>query len=333
MLDNDWIALLSAAALAFSVINYVLLDGTDLGVGVLLGVTRCSRQRRTMALTILPIWDANETWLVLGGGGLLALFPSAYAILLPALYLPFILMFLALILRAVALEFRDYSPNDVSKRVVDVLMGSGSLLASGTQGIVLGTLVQGVPNQGGQYEGNGWEWLGAFPLFCGVVLMMGYVWLGACWLYWRTEEELQERSKYQAKLLAIVTLVLLSVLVVWTMTLDTRYAHRLLNPHVWLLAAFALISLAVVFILGFRSRLAWLPLFAVLGLFVLAFVLMITVLYPLIVPPQLTIQAAASSPTSQVFMLVGFAVLIPVTLIYNTYGFRVFSEKVRAIHD
>jgi cytochrome d ubiquinol oxidase subunit II len=333
MADNDWITLLCAAALAFSVLSYVLLDGTDLGVGVLLGLTRCGKHRSAMVITILPIWDANETWLVLGGGGLLALFPLAYAILLPALYLPFILMFLALILRVVALEFRDYAPSDGIKRAVDGLLSVGSLLAGGCQGLVLGSLVQGIPNDGRQFSGNGWEWLGMFPLFCGAVLVLGYTWLGACWLYWRTEGELQQRSGRQASSLAIVTLLLLAVLVVWTTTLDTRYAYRLFDRLVWLPAATVLIALLIGFILGFQSRREYLPLFAALGVFVLAFALMIAALYPLIIPPHLTLQAAASSPTSQIFMLVGFAVLIPVTLFYNTYGFSVFSGKVRAARD
>ncbi|WP_415769300.1 cytochrome d ubiquinol oxidase subunit II [Pseudomonas sp. LB3P38] len=333
MLDTDWIVLLSAGALAFSVMNYVLLDGTDLGVGVLMGLTRCGKERRAMAVTILPIWDANETWLVLGGGGLLALFPLAYAILLPALYLPFILMFLALILRAVALEFRDYSPSDGFKRMVDGLLLVGSLLAGGSQGVVLGTLVQGVPNDGGQYIGDSTEWLNVFPLYCGAVLVVGYTWLGACWLYWRTVGDLQRRSSLQAKALALVTVVLLIALVAWTATLNTRYAQRLSDRLVWLPAVILLIALLIGFALGLRSRRHALPLFAALGVFVLAFALMITALYPLIIPPHLTLHAAASSPSSQIFILVGFAVLIPVTLIYNTYGFRVFSGKVRAVRD
>jgi cytochrome bd-type quinol oxidase subunit 2 len=333
MLDTDWIVLLSAAALAFSVMNYVLLDGTDLGVGVLMGLTRCGEDRRAMAVTILPIWDANETWLVLGGGGLLALFPLAYAILLPALYVPFILMFLALILRAITLEFRDYAPTNAIKRVVDVLLLCGSLLAGATQGIVLGTLVQGVPNNAGQYNGNGVEWLNVFPLFCGAVLVVGYTWLGACWLYWRTVDELQRRSALQAKTLGLVTVALLIVLVAWTATLDTRYAQRLAQWRVWMPALMLLMTLLIGFAFGFRSRRQSLPLIGALGVFVLAFALMIGVLFPMIVPPQLTLQAAASSRTSQMFMLVGFAVLIPVTLIYNTYGFSVFSGKVRVNHE
>ncbi|TPG80281.1 cytochrome d ubiquinol oxidase subunit II [Pseudomonas arsenicoxydans] len=333
MLDSDWIVLLSAGALAFSVMNYVLLDGTDLGVGVLMGLTHCGKDRRAMAVTILPIWDANETWLVLGGGGLLALFPLAYAILLPALYSPFILMFLALILRAVALEFRDYAPGHRTKRVVDGLLLCGSVLAGGTQGIVLGTLVLGVPNHAGQYSGDGAEWLNAFPVFCGAVLVVGYTWLGACWLYWRTVGELQRRSGLQAKMLAIVTVVLLIVLVVWTATLDTRYAQRLTDRLVWMPAVMLLAALLIGFALGFRSRRHFLPLFCALGVFIVAFALMIAALFPMIVPPQLTLQAAASSPNSQIFMLVGFAVLIPITLIYNTYGFSVFSGKVRVSRD
>ncbi|WP_449433384.1 cytochrome d ubiquinol oxidase subunit II [Pseudomonas putida] len=151
MLDGDMIVLLSAAALAFSVLSYVLLDGTDLGVGILLGLTRSARRRRAMAVSILPIWDANETWLVLGGGGLLALFPLAYSILLPALYVPFIAMFLALIIRAMALEFRDYTQSSSIKRGIDTLHMCASLLAGGCQGTALGTLVQGVSHQNGQF--------------------------------------------------------------------------------------------------------------------------------------------------------------------------------------
>lgn len=327
-MEPDTITLLCAAALAFSVMNYVLLDGTDLGVGVLLGLTRSSRHRRAMAVSILPIWDANETWLVLGGGGLLALFPLAYAILLPALYLPFILMFLALILRAMALEFRDHASGERMKRAVDGVLLCGSLLTAMAQGVVLGTLVQGLPHQDGQYSGNGGEWLGPFPLFCGLVLVSGYTWLGASWLYWRTVDELQKRSARQAQVLAGVTAGLLIVLVVWTTTLHAQYAQRLVSPWIGLPAAVMFGGLLAGFSLGFRSRLHCLPLFAALGVFVVAFGLVLATLYPLIIPPDLSLQAATSSPTSQTFMLIGFAVLIPVTLAYNTYGFRVFSGKI-----
>lgn len=332
-MDTDWITLLCAAVLGFSVLNYVLLDGTDLGVGVLMGLTRCRNQRRAMALTILPIWDANETWLVLGGGGLLALFPLAYAILLPALYLPFIVMFLALMLRAMALEFRDYSPSERIKRWVDGALMGGSLLTGALQGVVLGTLMQGVPHESGQYVGDGSEWLRWFPWFCGLVLVLGYTWLGACWLYWRTVDELQRRSARQAQALAVLTVLALIALVICSATLHEQYAQRLTDPRVWGPAAALLCACLLLFFCGFAGRFDFLPLFAALGVFVLAFALMLVALFPLIIPPDLSLQAATSGTKSQIFMLIGFAVLIPVTLIYNTFGFRVFSGKVRVAGD
>jgi cytochrome bd-type quinol oxidase subunit 2 len=335
MAGGDWLTLLSAAALAFSVLSYVLLDGTDLGVGILLGLTTGAEKRRAMALTILPVWDANETWLVLGGGGLLALFPIAYAILLPALYLPFILMFGALIVRAMALEFRDQIREGAVKRVVDAILSCGSLVAGGCQGMVLGTLVRGVPEHDGQYAGNGWIWFSAFAFYSAAVLVVGYTWLGAAWLYWRTEGELHARSQMQAKGLAVATSLLLVVLVIWTAALDPRYAERIRNPLIILPVISLLLALIAGFFAAFRSRHQALPLFCALGVFVLGFALMGMTLYPMIVPPQLTLQEAASGPSTQWFMLIGFAVLMPLTLLYNTFGFRVFSGKVhpKAIKD
>lgn len=332
-MDIDWLTLLCAAALAFSVMNYVLLDGTDLGVGMLMGLTDCKHQRRAMAVSILPVWDANETWLVLGGGGLLALFPLAYAILLPALYVPFIVMFLALIARAMALEFRDYAPNETRKRIVDGVLALASLLTGLVQGMVLGTLVQGVAHQGGQYIGDGRDWLNPFPVFCGLVLVLGYVWLGTCWLYWRTLDELQQHSARQARMLALVVAALLLVLIAWTATLQPQYARRLADIRLWLAAGLILSALGWGFSKGLHSRFDFIPLFAALGVFVLAFAVMLVALFPFIIPPDLTLSEAASSPNSQIFMLVGFAVLIPITLAYNTFGFRVFSGKVRVAND
>ena len=332
-MDNDWLTLLCAAALAFSVMNYVLLDGTDLGVGMLMGLTGCSHQRRAMAVSILPVWDANETWLVLGGGGLLALFPLAYAILLPALYVPFIVMFLALVARAMALEFRDYAPNERRKRIVDGALALASLLTGFVQGMVLGTLVQGVAHQGGQYIGDGRDWLSPFPVFCGLLLVLGYVWLGTCWLYWRTLDELQQHSARQARVLSLVVVALLLVLIAWTATLQPQYARRLADIRLWLAAGLILSTLGWGFSKGFHSRFDFIPLFAALGVFVLAFAVMLVALYPFIIAPDLTLSEAASSPNSQIFMLVGFAVLIPITLAYNTFGFRVFSGKVRVASD
>jgi cytochrome d ubiquinol oxidase subunit II len=331
--DGDWTILLSAAALAFSVLSYVLLDGADLGVGMLMGVTRRARHRRAMTISILPIWDANETWLVLGGGGLLALFPRAYAVLLPALYLPFIFMFMALIIRAMALEFRDETARPRVKRAIDLLLAIASLATGMCQGAVLGTLVHGVPIHDGQFNGTGWEWLSPFPLFCGATLVLGYLWLGACWLYWRTGDELHAKARAQAKALSAVTISLLAILVICTSTLNSQYAARLSNLAVMIPASLLILSLLILFFIGLRTRFHFLPLFCALGVFVIGFMVMIAALYPLIVPPDLTLWTSASGPVSQRFMLVGFAVLVPVTLFYNTYGFKVFSGKIRPVRD
>jgi cytochrome d oxidase subunit CydB len=330
-MEGNVIILLSAAALAFSVLSYVLLDGTDLGVGILLGLTPCPDRRRAMAVSILPIWDANETWLVLGGGGLLALFPLAYAVLLPALYVPFIAMFLALIVRAMALEFRDYTNEAHIKRRIDALHLCASVIAGGCQGAALGTLVQGVSNQNGEFTGTGWEWVSPFALYCAGVLVVGYAWLGACWLYWRTEAALQQTARGQAKILSAVTLALMTILVIWTSTLNLGYAQRLSSPVVMYSTAGVGLTAFVAFWMSFRARSDLLPLIWALSLFVLGFVLMAITIFPLIVPPNLTLKAAASSVTSQKFMLVGFALLMPVTFFYNTFGFRVFSGKIHSI--
>lgn len=325
MFAIDALTLLCAAAVAFSVLTYVLLDGADLGVGLLMGLNPHPEHRRVMVLSILPIWDANETWLVLGAGALLAMFPPAYAILLPALYLPLTVMLLALIVRAVALEFREHM---LHKRAMDALLLGGSLLAGFFQGVVLGALVQGVPSAAGQYTGNGWEWLAPFPLFCGLALVMGYLWLGACWLYWRTTGALQHRSRCQARVMAAVAVVTLLVVLVATAVRDEHYARHLLQPWVAGPAALTLCALLTLFYSAFRSRWHCLPLFAALAVTALAFAVMAVAIFPMAIPPHLTLEGAAAAPTTQIFMLVGFAIIMPITLAYNTVGFRVFAGKI-----
>ncbi|MGY4494264.1 cytochrome d ubiquinol oxidase subunit II [Pseudomonas sp. TE3610] len=332
MAELDWLTQLSAAALALSVLTYVLLDGTDLGVGMLVGLARSDRHRHVMVLSILPVWDANETWLVLGGGGLLALFPQAYGLLLPALYGPFLLMFAALIVRAMALEFREHL---VRKHLADAALVSGSLLATACQGIIMGTLVQGItlaPGPGhGHLDGSG-SHLSAFTLLCAVAHVSGYLWLGACWLYWRTEGHLQQRVRRQAVWLGVLSLMLLTAVLAWSLRLDDQYARNLLRPGVLAPAAGLTALLLGVFAGGLRGRRDYLPLMAALCLVVEGFTLMVVALFPLIVPPDLTLAQAAAGPHTQAFVLVGFAVLVPITLAYNTFGFSLFAGKIRTPH-
>lgn len=326
ILGVDVLTLLSATALAFSVLVYVLLDGTDLGVGMLMAAHRRAEEREVLVLTILPIWDANETWLVLGGGGLLALFPTAYAVLLPALYVPLLLMFMGLILRAAGLEFREHFTH---KRWSDAATLGGSLLTTLCQGLVLGTLIQGVPHHQGQFTGDGKEWLAPFPLFCALGLVVGYLWLGACWLYWRTEGALQVRAGQQARLLCGVAVLMLVAVLLLTMALDARYWQRLSQGWVVLTAGAALALLLAGFSLAWSRARDWLPLSFALGVICFAFTLMLIALFPLVVPPALTLVEASASRSTQVFTLIGFAVVVPLTLAYNTWGFWVFAGKIR----
>ncbi|SDB39519.1 cytochrome d ubiquinol oxidase subunit II [Pseudomonas sp. NFACC13-1] len=325
---------LAAAAIAFTIITYVILDGTDLGVGILFATRHDPDEKQIMVNSILPIWDGNETWLVLGGGGLLALFPMVYGVLFSALYIPVIAMLLALITRAVALEFRaDASAR--MKRWLDINLVTGSLIATLCQGVIMGSVIQGIDQQDGKFAGDGWEWLSAFPLACGAVLVVGYALLGSCWLYWRTEGTLQTAARRQARMLGWLTLTGIATILAWTSLLAPFYREHLLLSNLSLKLLLIQCALLVGFHRAFSSRFHFLPLFAVLGWFGTAFIAAIIALYPLILPPSLTISQASAPASSQGFMLIGFAVLVPVTLAYNTWGFWVFRGKVKAepAHD
>ncbi|WP_259457031.1 cytochrome d ubiquinol oxidase subunit II [Xanthomonas campestris] len=320
---------LSAAALAFTVVTYVVLDGTDLGVGMLFAANRSDADRHLMAYSILPVWDGNETWLVLGGGSLLAMFPSAYAIFLNATYVPLVVMLLALICRGVALEYRDQLGTDRRRRVLDVVFMAASLLASFCQGVVAGTYLAGVAHRAGQYAGNGGEWLQPFPLCCGAALVVGYLLLGACWLVWRSEGQLQQRARHQARVLGIVMVALLTLGVVWLARLTPTYAQRLGDAHISVPLGVSVLGLMAAMYLLMRSRHAFLPLFAVLGVVVATYAGVLAIVYPMVLPPDISLAQAASPPASQGVMLLAFAVLVPCTLAYSSYGFYVFRGKVK----
>lgn len=329
-LSDDLLQLLSAGALAFSILTYVILDGTDLGVGILFAFNRKARHRHIMMFSILPIWDGNETWLVLGAGGLLAMFPAAYSIFFSAMYIPVLVMLMALVFRGVALEFRDRAHTERRKRMHDLVFMLGSTVAAFCQGVVLGGLMQGIAHRNGQYTGDGWDWLDGFPLFCGLVLVVGYALLGACWLYWRTENDLQDRSRHQARCLALICCVLLVGIVGWTFMLDTMHEERWLQPMIGLPIMGLLVGMMVIFWRAFAWKHHFLPLFAVLGWFSVVYSAMIVALYPLVIPPGLTLAQAASPALSQGFILAGFSVLIPATLAYSTFGFWIFRGKIKA---
>ena len=199
LLTNIW-----AAILAFAVFMYVVMDGFDLGIGILFPVFGVGRERDTAMNSIAPVWDGNETWLVLGGGGLMAAFPLAYAIVMSALYAPLIAMLLALVFRGVAFEFRWRDP--AHRHIWDFAFTAGSFVAAFTQGIMLGALLQGIQVEGRAYGGGWWDWLTPFSLLTGVSVVAGYSLLGACWLNWKTDGETQKHARRLMRILAPVTL-------------------------------------------------------------------------------------------------------------------------------
>ncbi|MBT0956907.1 cytochrome d ubiquinol oxidase subunit II [Alphaproteobacteria bacterium KMM 3653] len=318
-----------AGIIAFAVLTYVVLDGFDLGIGILFPTAKEERDKAVMMNSIAPIWDGNETWLVLGGGGLFAVFPLAYAVVMPALYMPIILMLLALIFRGVAFEYRWRTER--WKPVWDKAFFGGSLVAAFMQGIALGALVQGIEVEGRAYAGGWWDWLSLFSVLTGFAVVVGYALLGACWVILKTEGDLQARMRGYAKWLGLGTLGFIGLVSILTPFQDPEYFQRWFNlpgsvlsvvmPAAVLAAAFALFT-------GLKAGKDLQPFLAALSLFVLCFIGIGISFYPNIVPPALTIAEAAAPDSSLWFALVGTVVLVPMILGYTAYAYWVFRGKI-----
>ncbi|NDV00649.1 cytochrome d ubiquinol oxidase subunit II [Pseudoroseicyclus sp. CLL3-39] len=321
-----------AFVIAFAVLVYVILDGFDLGLGMLFATERNRRDRDVMMNSVAPIWDGNETWLVLGGGGLLAAFPLAYALILPALYAPIIAMLLALVFRGVAFEFRWRSGR--RRWLWDWAFILGSALAALAQGVTLGGLLQGIniDEAARQYAGGWWDWLTPFSLLVGVAVMVGYMLLGACWLVAKTTGDLQARMRRKALVLMVGTVIFIGIVSIWTPFLQEGYYLRWFGG--WgtgLAVAVAVAVLALGAALGASLRGKGrdvIPFLLALGLFILGFGGLGVSMYPYIVPTEVTIWEAAAPRNSQVFMLIGASVLIPIILAYTAYAYWVFRGKV-----
>ncbi|PCH97045.1 MAG: cytochrome d ubiquinol oxidase subunit II [Rhodobacteraceae bacterium] len=318
-----------AGIIAFAVLTYVVLDGFDLGVGILFPLAKSERDKSTMMNSIAPIWDGNETWLVLGGGGLFAVFPLAYAIIMPALYMPIIVMLLALIFRGVAFEYRWRTVR--WKPVWDAAFFGGSIVAAFSQGIALGALVQGIEVAGRAYAGGWWDWLSVFSILTGFAVVVGYALLGATWLILKTEGGLQRQMMRYAWWLAVGTLGFIGLVSVLTPFQDPEYFGR------WFNLPGSIFSVLVPGLVGIS---AWRlfaglndgkdaqPFLSALSLFVLCFVGIGVSFYPNIIPPSLTIAEAAAPDSSLKFALVGTVVLVPLILGYTAYAYWVFRGKV-----
>ena len=324
------LAFVWACLLAFAVFAYIVLDGFDLGVGILFPFFAKGAERDTAMNSIAPVWDGNETWLILGGGGLFAAFPLAYAVLMPAVYTPLIAMLLGLVFRGVAFEFRWRTVR--AKPAWDLAFFAGSLTAAFAQGVILGAILQGVAVDGRAYAGGWWDWLSAFSLLTGASVVIAYALLGATWLNMKTEGSLQARAHALAPWLAAATLAAIVAVSLATPFLQAQYYARWFAwPQIVLTApvpALVAITGAMLFY-TLRARREVAPFLLSLALFALTFAGLGISLYPYIVPDTITIWDAAAPASSQIFMLIGASVMIPIILAYTGYAYWVFRGKVR----
>ena len=318
-----------AGIIAFAVGAYVLMDGFDLGIGILFPFFRVGGERDMAMNSIAPVWDGNETWLVLGGGGLLAAFPLAYAIVLPALYAPLIAMLLGLIFRGVAFEFRWRDPDH--RAFWDFAFTGGSLLATVAQGITLGALLQGIEVEGRAYAGGWWDWLTPFSLLTGISLVMGYGLLGAGWLIWKTQGPVQQDARRLARYLAIGLLIAIATVSAYTPFLEGQYYQR------WFAFPGLLVTIPVPLLVTLTGVYLWksiggphdgMPFLLTLTLFGLSMLGLAISIWPDVIPGRVSIWEAAAPERSQVFMLVGAAVMVPVILGYTAWAYWVFRGKV-----
>ena len=320
-----------AFIIAFAVFVYVVMDGFDLGLGILFPLFPLKADRDIIMNSVAPVWDGNETWLVLGGGGMMAAFPLAYAVLMPALYTPMIAMLIGLIFRGVAFEFRWRTTSERNRW--DIAFAGGSWLAALAQGIALGAILQGVHVDGRHYAGGWWDWLTPFSILTGVSLAVGYALLGATWLVLKTEGGLRSRAYHLCWYLLFAMLAAIATVSIATPFLHIQYARRWFTwPNVILTAPvpMAVAAVTVALLRSLANRIDTQPFFLTLALFALSYAGLGISMYPYIVPQSITIWQAAAPESSQLFMLVGVAILIPLILGYTVWAYYVFRGKVRA---
>jgi cytochrome d ubiquinol oxidase subunit II len=319
-----------AGIIFFAVFMYVVLDGFDLGIGMLYPFVKDRHERDIMMNTVAPVWDGNETWLVLGGEGLLLAFPVAYSIILSGLYLPLIFMLIGLIFRGVAFEFR-FKANDRERPVWDLAFIGGSVTAAFFQGVSLGAFLSGIPVSGRSYAGGPFDWLAPFPLAAGAGVMVAYTLLGSTWLIMRTEGELQQRMIRLAKPFGLLLLAAIVGVSIWTPLSQHQVAARWFSfPNLLFLAPVPLlVAGAIVLLLWSLKRDPFrLPFIAALALVLLGYTGMAISIWPHVVPPAITIWEAASPPATQGFALVGTLFVLPFILMYTVWSYWVFRGKI-----
>lgn len=315
--------------IGFGVIMYVLMDGFDLGVGILFPFAPDEESRDIMMNSVAPVWDGNETWLVLGGAGLLAAFPLVYSILLPALYIGVFLLLAGLIFRGVAFEFRFKARS--SRYLWNWAFAGGSTLAAFAQGAVVGAYVQGFETADKVYVGGALDWLTPFTVLTGLGLLAGYALLGSTWLILKTQGLLQDWAyKITTPLLAAV-LVIFGIISLWTPFVEEAVRERWFShlTVIWILPVLVLLC-ALQTYRSVRNRREGTPFVATIGLFIFTYLALLASRWPYVVPPSYTLYDAASAPESQLFLLIGVLFVVPVVLAYTAWTYWVFRGKVRA---
>lgn len=319
------------AIIVFATLMYIIMDGFDLGIGLLFNFVGDAKERDVMVNSVAPVWDGNETWLVLGGAGLFGAFPLAYAVIIDALTIPLNAMLIGLIFRGVAFEFR-FKATPSHRKFWDYSFAGGSLLATFSQGIVVGAVINGFDVEGHRFVGSALDWLTPFNLFCGIGLVVAYTLLGTTWLIMKSEGALQNRMRELTRHVLLALMVVIAVVSVWT-PLGWQYvADR------WFTFPNFFWFLPVPLLVGLFSVLIWRltrtptsharPFLLTLGLIFLGFSGLGISLWPNIIPPDITLWEAAAPPASQLFMLVGTLLIIPVILVYTAWSYYVFRGKV-----
>lgn len=325
------LSLIWAIIIFFAVLFYVVLDGFDLGIGLLYPFVPDREDRDTMMNTVAPVWDGNETWLVLGGAGLMAAFPLAYAVLLSALYLPLIFMLLGLIFRGVAFEFR-FKARRAERPLWDLAFIGGSLVAAFFQGVSLGVYILGIPLHDGNYSGSALAWVAPLPLLTGLGVVLGYALLGCTWLIMKTGDSLQARMiRLAGPLLGSLVLMVVITFGCLVQSAPALARHCFSLPTVlWLAPVPTLAALCMIFLLAsLRRQPNAAPFLCALGLVLLAHLGLTICIWPTIIPPTISIWQAAAPASSQSFTLVGAVLIIPMILVYTGWAYYVFRGKVR----
>lgn len=324
------LSLIWAIIIIFGVMMYVVMDGFDLGIGILFPFVKDDGERDVMMNTVAPVWDGNETWLILGGAGLFGAFPLAYSVVLSALYLPLILMLLGLIFRGVAFEFR-FKAKPAKRHLWDKAFIGGSIAATFFQGVALGAFIEGIPVVDRAYAGGSLDWLAPFPLFCGLGLIAAYALLGCTWLIMKTEGRLQQQMHDMARPLVLVLLGITGIVSIWTPLAHAEIAERWFSlPNLFWFMPVPILVLVCTWALlrAVANNAHHSPFVLTLVLIFLGYSGLGISLWPNVIPPSISIWEAAAPPQSQGFMLVGALFIIPFILMYTAWSYYVFRGKV-----